>query len=334
MFFLLLACTIQPPPASAAAPRLVVHEWGTFTSVVTAAGTALDYQFGSEPSDLPGFVHTYESRPRPKGPAEVPVGTVRMETPVVYVYADQPMDLTFVARFDVPGVMTEWYPAAAARHDRVGWKVKVDPVQSQPLPREAGASHYYPARIPSSAMLTAGNGEYDSLLFYRGIATFPLAPVRLEGEVLHTAGMGVVVQREGARLRMAPAAPQTRLPLPETTLAQAEATLVDMLDGAGLTGEEARAMMEVWDDTWFEEGVRVLTIQSRAETDRVMPLTIVPQPDELERVMVGRVEVLTPAILAEAGRMLRADPARGPAQVRARWPRAGSFALRAIQGES
>jgi hypothetical protein len=217
------------------------------------------------------------------------------------------MDLTVAAKLGVPGLMTEWYPAAGYPRHNVAWRVKVDPVQSKPLPRESGESHYYPARIPSSAMLTTAEGEYDSLLFYRGIATFPLDPVRLEGDVLHTAGNGFVVQRDGSRIGMAPATARVKLPLPPVTTADAEAALLGSLEEAGLTGEEARAMLDVWDDTWFEEGLRVLYVQPRAETDRVLPLTVYPLPDELERVMVGRVEVLTPTILAQAR-----DAPRGP----------------------
>jgi hypothetical protein len=53
-------------------------------------------------------------------------------------------------------------------------------------------------------------------------------------------------------------------------------------------------MVETWHDSWFEEGTRVFYIYPRAGVDVVLPLKITPAPDAVERVFVGRVEVLSP----------------------------------------
>jgi hypothetical protein len=60
---------------------------------------------------------------------------------------------------------------------------------------------------------------------------------------------------------------------------------------------EAAAMVRTWDDSWFAEpGLRVLYALPRPWTDRVLPLTLNPKPRQLVRVMVGRAEVITPAM--------------------------------------
>ena len=64
---------------------------------------------------------------------------------------------------------------------------------------------------------------------------------------------------------------------------------------AGLTKDEAKAMVATWRDVWFAEtGTRVLAILPRAWVDSVLPLTITPQPEKLTRVFVARFEVFTP----------------------------------------
>ena len=63
-------------------------------------------------------------------------------------------------------------------------------------------------------------------------------------------------------------------------------------------------MLETWRDSWFEEGLRVFYVLPRAATDAALPLTIDPKPDELVRVLVGRVEVITPELEAR----VLADP--------------------------
>src|SRR5688572_25752843 len=96
-----LGLTMGAAPQDGA--RVVVHEWGTFTSVAGADGASLDWRPLAGPSDLPSFVYDIENSPRGlrhgqplqacnhkepnecKGCAE---GTIRMETPVLYFYSD------------------------------------------------------------------------------------------------------------------------------------------------------------------------------------------------------------------------------------------------------
>jgi hypothetical protein len=63
----------------------------------------------------------------------------------------------------------------------------------------------------------------------------------------------------------------------------------------GLYPDEAHAMVETWKDSWFEEGRRLIYIVPRGFIDKVLPLTITPSPDQIVRVFVGRLEIVTPA---------------------------------------
>jgi hypothetical protein len=77
----------------------------------------------------------------------------------------------------------------------------------------------------------------------------------------------------------------------DSLLPELESSLVS----AGLYQDEAHAMLESWKDSWFEEGSRLIYMVPRGYVDQILPLTIEPQPPKVERVFVGRMELLTPA---------------------------------------
>ena len=93
--------------------KLIMHEWGTFTSFSGSNGV----QLGFRPlinEDLPEFV--YDRRMQ----AGVRLFTkgriraqIRMETPVTYFYTDE--ERTVRAKVDFPnGLLTEFYPPVVA----------------------------------------------------------------------------------------------------------------------------------------------------------------------------------------------------------------------------
>jgi hypothetical protein len=70
-------------------------------------------------------------------------------------------------------------------------------------------------------------------------------------------------------------------------------TLISALINAGLHGDEAAAMVHTWDHGYLHvPGLRLLYILPREEVDEVLPLAITPAPEKLNRVFVGRIEVL------------------------------------------
>ena len=85
-----------------------------------------------------------------------------------------------------------------------------------------------------------------------------------------------------------------------------------MLVEKGLKQDEADAMMETWSGTWFEEGTRIFFILPRSNTDAILPLTIQPQPQELIRVIVGRIEILTPEMEDVILKLARLEWEPGP----------------------
>ena len=91
----------------------------------------------------------------------------------------------------------------------------------------------------------------------------------------------------------------------DTLRADLQRTLVK----AGLYDREAAAMVDTWRDSWFEEGARVFYIVPRHTVDAVLPLEITPAPDNLARVFVGRMEVITPATIATVHRAIRSNDA-------------------------
>ena len=58
-------------------------------------------------------------------------------------------------------------------------------------------------------------------------------------------------------------------------------------------------MVATWRDSWFEEGARLFYIAPKSLIDAVLPLQIKPNPTEVARVFVGRVELVTPRTMQD-----------------------------------
>jgi hypothetical protein len=291
---------------------VVTHEWGTFTSVAREDGTAVEWAPLLGPGDLPCFV----SRDRQIRKVALR-GLVRMETPVLYFYTKQPATLSIHVDFP-QGLITEWYPnplpAAPQRQtgrDSAGsieWKqVQVIPGTHLSYPVTKGVSHYYAARNTDASPLRIGD-QQEKMIFYRGVGYFA-PPLRAqydnEGKLeIRNAGsetipFAIVFENQGGALgyRIAEnVAGSVTINAPRLTqnIGAIRQTLVTRLTGLGLYPKEARAMVETWADSWFTEGSRVFYIVPRATVDSLLPLTIAPAPVELQRVFVGRLEILSP----------------------------------------
>ncbi len=86
----------------------------------------------------------------------------------------------------------------------------------------------------------------------------------------------------------------TARPLPEFTPIIAD-DLAARLVESGLYAKEARAMVNTWKTSYFQgDGIRVLFVLPRSWTDAFIPMRIAPWPRETVRVMVGRLELLSP----------------------------------------
>ncbi len=71
--------------------------------------------------------------------------------------------------------------------------------------------------------------------------------------------------------------------------------VIELLMNEGLYRKEAQSMVRTWDASWFTEpGSRILYVVPPQLTDELLPLHIVPAPEKSLRVLVGRLEILSP----------------------------------------
>ncbi len=332
---------LSPTNQTQSSDRLVVHEWGTFTSIAGKDGVALEWRPLNGPSDLPKFVYTMQqgdrglrNRTAPPGKGETRA-SVRMETPVLYFYAEKEMEVSAKVGFP-KGKITEWYPQARSAEGGIDWgKFKVIPGGKFTFPVENGDSHYYPARETDAAPVqVCGSNEkplqHEKFLFYRGVGTFDLPlSVKLEGGNVMLKNLAadqithlIIFENRGGKIgyRLCDAFTGEMTherPALDRSLDTLLIDLKQILVASGLYEREAEAMIKTWRDSWFEEGLRVFYILPRTATDNVLPVTIEPAPAELVRVLVGRAEVITPEmesavqrqvkLLENSSRKVRAD---------------------------
>jgi hypothetical protein len=255
--------------------------------------------------------------------------------------AEGPLDLSTVKRS-----FLEWdvdvLPTGAARPPEVPDVADDDPWA---FAREVDASW---VRTRPREEPRLGPTEAERYLFYRGLGTFTIPLVveaRAGGDVVVTNGGDAPVTSlyalevdEGGRLRferLGTVAPGASI---QASLAglefhddvrELEVRIRKELMATGLASDEARAMVRTWSRSWFRsEGTRLVYVLPRAWTDALLPLSITPAPDELVRVLVGRLEYMTPEDEAEVAAALTAlgagdEAARQAAE--ARLQRLGRF---------
>jgi hypothetical protein len=289
-----------------AAVPYTAHEWGTFTAVVAEDGKPRLWSPLRYKSDLPSFVQVFHG-----GKGGLPETTIRMETPVIYFYPQKAMTVQASVQFP-NGTITEVYPPAKSfGYGHADWgevHIRPEPL-SLNLNTERVRSHYYAAREAPAGAVEANGGKED-FLFYRGIGNFDLPmTVTLLGRQLNVSGSRgatFVFERQGDAFgfTVVPPGAHSLVTRPALTGSRVEArgALLEALERAGLYEAEAKAMLATWDDAWFEEGLRVFSLLPSADVDRVLPLTLTPAPTELKRVLIGRIEVLTPERQAAAAR--------------------------------
>jgi hypothetical protein len=230
------------------------------------------------------------------------------------------------------------------------------------LPRDANVEGALPpapldrytwsfARQVAANPVRASSGQLEKFLFYRGVGDFSL-PVRvtaqaggeltlqnLIGDAIGPVFFLNVTPDRGAftsaHAGITPAGtihgaiPSLAGASEVNAYADALARSVrTALDEAGLFDDEATAMVNTWKRQWFRTpGARLLYIAPQSWTDRSIPLSIDPKPDSSKRVMVIRVEIVTPELEAADQAALRdmASPATTP-KARAYFKSLGRFA--------
>lgn len=176
---------------------------------------------------------------------------------------------------------------------------------------DAALVHVHHDADPKRPMLPTGD-FFEKFLFYRGLGNFEL-PLDLQalpdGRFQLTNGgpdevRGLfLVQIQGDAVRFewcdgARTGETLTLALPEatSTVDELKQAVESVLTAEGLYPREARSMVHTWESSWFgEEGTRLFYIVPRRVTDELLPLRIDPAPRELVRVLVGRMEIMTPS---------------------------------------
>ena len=327
----------QVQPAN---PELTVHEWGTFTSIASRNGEAVEWSTLNGSADLPSFVGHINSAQFKAGLR----GTVRMETPVLYFYSPHETSVSVKATFS-KGLLTEWYPQASHVEPNpknvlavkglyrrrgsgsIAWdSVTVSPNLAATFPRgslpgDGEDNQYYAARETSAAPLvvkTSAGDQQEKFLFYRGVSSCSIpisATVTRQGQ-LQIRNLAqqeipnvILFERRGDKLGYRVGGglqSEMTLDPPELTATfdSMSRDLQDTLTRQGLYPDEARAMIETWRQSWFEEGSRLFYIVPGDFLNAILPLTINPVPAQTVRVFVGRLELVTPATTQAIGKIL------------------------------
>lgn len=258
--------------------------------------------------------------------------TLRLETPVVYFHrqpgfpAGESIELR--AAF-TGGWLTEFFPAAIPDNEgfpgamdgtnrgSLHWKrLSLSTEAPRPLPETTSNVWLAPRRVKAAVVTSADSQESEKYVFYRGVghvdapivvrargddleillrdatAANPRLPriwivrVQPDGRVFHRSIVGgddaatVAIPGDGGAS--------------ESQLAALKSEIHGALVSEGLYDDEAHAMLETWRLSYFEsEGLRLFFLLPRGWVDAQLPLTVSP-PAAVTRVMMGRIELVSP----------------------------------------
>ncbi len=196
--------------------------------------------------------------------------------------------------------------------------------------------HYFAARNTDAAIVQMRTGTapnvvdyFEKFLFYRGVGNFelPLTLSEAEDDTFQLINAGddeirsvflVAVENKQLRFhRYDASAPHSTMTLNPESLSGEIESLSEAMTAAlvdeGLYEKEARAMIACWRSSWFgEEGTRLLYMVPTSITEDLLPLQISPKPDEVVRVLVGRMEIMPKSEEQRILGLVRASAAMRP----------------------
>lgn len=205
----------------------------------------------------------------------------------------------------------------------IEWTGTILPPDSGRLTQEAAGEHVWlaPRETRSNLVQVSGTdqnwgafNETEKYLFYRGIGNFDI-PVKLNFDNKnrlnitntgnHSLGYVMVYFKpydsSDAEIWWSGSLPEgseiniKQLPGIGLTVDAEMEKFKTALINEGLFEDEAVAMLSTWEKSYFESsGLKVFWVLPRNLTDAILPLQMNPAPDKLERVLVGRSEILTP----------------------------------------
>lgn len=257
--------TLKKKEASNAGDRLVIHEWGTFTSLQDEAGRAV-VGVNTDDEPIPAFVHRISDLiPKPTELAPVYSKGVprshrqvrmRLETPVLYFYPPaavrEPLHVNVQVGFR-GGWLTEYFPQAhvtapglqkgdfrfAGLTPKTLGTLEWNDLTiggDHPLP-ETDAQVWLAPRQVRAATVKAPGGEAEKYLFYRGVGNL-LAPL----SVTRTTDDDGIVIREVLEPELGLRAPLSMRALWVVHVREDGSVAFRPLGPAKLTGESGREL--------------------------------------------------------------------------------------------
>jgi hypothetical protein len=251
--------------------------------------------------------------------------TQKMETPVIYFYGDNGKKVNVEINFP-EGIHTQYFPASSYTYPKLADARELsngrlifditllDAKDTIGMLATPANSIWNPARQVPAANVIRVNNEKEKFIFYRGIGNFnsPLKVtsddqdvLKLESNSVSPITHAIVLNSNGQvgnftlvenivkpqRVNV----PNLQNGLPFASyIEQTKANITEFLVKNGLYRDEALAMVNTWEKSYFHTpGIRVLYVVPNEDTDNILPLTIKPAPNDLVRVLIGRVEVMT-----------------------------------------
>lgn len=260
--------------------------------------------------------------------------TVKMETPVLYFYSPKEMDVNvrvdftsgyisqwYPQRSGGSGHITDCTEpidfSNASKSSYIEWsgRLQKQGIAEKYTQPALNSSLWMSPRVTKSNLITTKDtlAQTEKYLFYRGVGNFGVQmktefnehglfaitnssteqiayvmvyhkPMNGPAEVWWAGSMGA-----GVTVTMYPKT------MERVTVERVKTNFRNAMAASGLYKDEADAMLKTWEHSYFDmPGLKVFWIVPRVVTDAVLPLQVQPLPLDVERVLVGRSEVLTP----------------------------------------
>ena len=254
--------------------------------------------------------------------------TQKMETPVLYFHSKDALNATVEVGFP-NGIISQTFPApvlslpapvpgVSLTNGYARFEVNVLTDTNLPLPIVPIGNIYGHARAVDANTLVSNN-EVEKFIFYRGLGKFESnlfisssnGSIKIKNNARAKTPQAFLVDTDGTSGAILPigsfAKNEVRIISSKTVnnlkghhqtfelfASNARNLLLKSLIGNGLNADEALAMVNTWEHGYFHTpGLRVLYLLHPEEVEAILPMKITPKPENLKRVFVGRIEVLT-----------------------------------------
>ncbi len=292
-----------PPPMKG----LKIHEWGVFRM----NGAKFVASGGGE---APTFLQKVKLPPAP--PPQVRQGKgagVAADLPILHVYAPSPVRLKVKVCFPGGSPTLAWPPAEPGWSSCqeaapcVDWDVWVqdDSINTPAIPPKVPGEHWISVlrKVGSDLLIGAdARRESEHFLFYEGEVDYKgdvkatmipgglaLPHLALSSDSVAEA-WSIEADAKGSILAVRTALAGGKEVhalvdgLLQTEPKDLQAQLSKALEAAGLTVDEAMALLTIWMPSLTAPGQRLVYLMPRASYDAILPITFDPAPEELVRV--------------------------------------------------